>query len=239
MHGGGFSGGDKSAGHDLAKHLVQKNIACASIDYTLYMKGKNFSCGGILTEKVKAIQIAVNQLWKATHFLMQKSNDIHIDNAKIIIAGSSAGGEAVLHAAYWDRSIMSLLEHQLSPAFKYAGLISGAGAIMDLNLINQENMLPSMLFHGDADPVVPYGTAAHHYCPTNASGWLMLFGSFSIGQHLEKIGGTYHLSTFEKGSHIHAGEFFHQKQKYVSDFIERILLGERFKQHFLFQGRKD
>ena len=66
VHGGGFSGGDRTGGHNLAKYLVAQGVACASISYTLYMKGKNFSCEGITSEKVKAIQIAASQLWNAT-----------------------------------------------------------------------------------------------------------------------------------------------------------------------------
>ncbi len=177
VHGGGFSNGTRDAGHKLARHLAEQGIACASISYTLYMEGKSFGCDGILSEKVRAIQIAASQLWLATAYLNKYSGQFNIDTTRIFIAGSSAGAETVLHAAHWDREQMQCFEQALSPGFKYAGIISGAGAIMDLNLITPENKIPTMLFHGDADKLVPYGTAAHHYCPPNSSGWLMLFGS--------------------------------------------------------------
>jgi len=85
-----------------------------------------------------------------------------------------------------------------------------------------------MLFHGDAYPLVLYGTAAHHFCPTNSSGWLMLFGSHSIAEHLEELNGTCQLTTFGSGKHSFAGAFFYQNQKPVTNSISRVLSGEHF-----------
>ena len=228
VHGGGFSNGDRFGGYELAKYLNTRNMACATIDYTLYMKGKGFGCETELSEKVKAIQIAASQLWHATAFLLERSEMYRIDTTKIFIAGSSAGAETVLHAAHWDREQMQYFEPALSPAFKYAGIISGAGAIMDLNLITRENMMPTMLFHGDADPLVPYDVASHHFCPPDSPGWLMLFGSHAVAEHLQQLGGTSHLITFTGGNHSFAGAYFYQDQEPVGEFIERVLAGEKF-----------
>ena len=229
VHGGGFSGGDRTGGHNLAKYLFNKNIACASISYSLYMKGKDFGCKGVLSEKIKAIQIAASQLWLATDYLIKKSDEINIDTTKVFIAGSSAGAETILHASYWDRKEMQLFEHKLDKEFKYAGAISGAGAIMDLNLITKTNMIPMLFFHGDKDRLVPYATAAHHYCPPNSSGWLMFFGSLSIAQHLHSLNESFQLITFEGGGHSYAGVFFYQNQQTVVDFITKIVSKEKFR----------
>lgn len=229
VHGGGFSNGDKGGGHKLAKYLVEQGIACASISYTLYMKDKSFGCDGVLSEKVRAIQIAASQIWLATAYLTRQSELLNIDTSRIFIAGSSAGAEAVLHAAHWNRKQMQLYELNLSSTFRYAGVISGAGAIMDLNLITSENMIPAMFFHGDHDPVVPYGVAAHHFCPPDSPGWLMLFGPKAISEHLHTLGGTYQLTTFIGGDHSFAGAYFYQDQHDVAVFIKRILSGESFR----------
>ena len=238
VHGGGFSTGNRTSGHNLAKHLVENNIACASITYTLYMKDKSFGCDGILSEKVKAIRIAASQLWHATDFLIKKSQQHHLDTSRIFIAGSSAGAETVLHAAYWDRSSMQLYGRVLPKEFEYSGVIAGAGAIMDLNLITKENKLPMMFFHGNEDPLVPYATASHHYCPPHSSGWLMLFGSYSIAEHLREINGTYSLTTFQGGNHSYAGAFIYQNQQPVVDFITRVLAGEKFREHRLIDVKR-
>jgi acetyl esterase/lipase len=228
VHGGGFSAGDRFGGYKLAQYLNGRNMACATISYTLYMKGKGFGCETPLPEKVKAIQIAASQLWHATAKLLELSEQYHIDTTEIFISGSSAGAETVLHAAHWNREQMQYFAPALSPSFRYAGVISGAGAIMDLNLITRENMIPTMLFHGDADPLVPYGIAAHHFCPPNSPGWLMLFGSFAIAEHLQELGGTCQLTTFREGSHSYAGAYFYQNQQPVGDFMERVMAGEVF-----------
>ncbi len=228
VHGGGFSQGDKGGGHKLAQYLTERGIACASISYTLYMEDKSFGCDGVLSEKVRAIQIAASQLWLASAYLNRYHDQFNIDTTKVFIAGSSAGAETVLHAGYWNREQMQLFEPALSPEFKYAGIISGAGAIMDLNLITGENMIPTMLFHGDADPLVPYGVAAHHFCPPDSPGWLMLFGSHAIAEHMQELGGTCQLTSFRGGDHSYAGAYFYQDQGPVADFIDRVLSGESF-----------
>jgi dienelactone hydrolase len=238
VHGGGFSTGERSSGHSLAKHLVDNNIACASITYTLYMKDKSFGCDGILPEKVKAIRIAASQLWHATDYMIQKSEQHHLDTSRIFIAGSSAGAETVLHAAYWDRSSMQLYGRGLPNEFEYSGVIAGAGAIMDLNLITKKNKIPMMFFHGDEDPLVPYATASHHYCPPQSSGWLMLFGSHSIAEHMKQLNGSYSLITFRGGDHSYAGAFIHQNQQPVVDFITRVLAGEKFREHRLIDVKR-
>jgi acetyl esterase/lipase len=230
VHGGGFSGGDRTGGHALGRALSKEGIACASISYTLYMKGRtqDWSCDGILPEKIKAIQLAANDLWLATEFLRGNADKWNLDEKSIFIGGSSAGGETVLHAAYWDREQMALKDHKLPTDFRYAGLVSGAGAIMDLNLITEENHMPSFLFHGDADPVVPYATAAHHYCAPNSSGWLMLFGSEAVADHHEALKGDFELITFAGGTHAFAGYFFGREQGGIVEFIHRALGNSRF-----------
>lgn len=233
VHGGGFSGGNRTAGHSLCRYLAGKGMVAASVSYTLYMRDKNFSCAGILSEKVKAIQIAVNQLWLATGYFLGQKDTYGIDTSRIFIAGSSAGAETVLHAAFWDREVMNLYEQALPESFRYAGLISGAGAIMDLNLIDKESLIPVMLFHGDADPVVPYATAAHHYCPPNSSGWLMLFGSKSIYEHILPLDGTVCLITHSGGKHEIAGAHFFGDHQPVGAFVEQVISGDTFQMHIM------
>lgn len=235
VHGGGFSGGERAGGHKLCAYLSEKGIAAATITYTLYMKDKSFSCDGILSEKIQAIRLAANQLWQATAFLTAQADKYGIDPSKIFIAGSSAGAETVLHAAFWDRSVMQLYGDPLPRRFQYAGLIGGAGAIMDMNGITPKTAIPALLFHGTVDPLVPYGTAAHHFCDTDATGWLMLFGSHSIYERYSDIGADVELHSFCGGGHGFAGAYFYQKQERVADFINRVLNGAHFQNHLIFQ----
>lgn len=225
VHGGGFSGGERSNGHHIASYAAENGYAAASISYSLYMKGKNFSCDGTLTEKIKAIQIASNQLQQVVVFFLENKEKYNIDSAKIFISGSSAGAETVLHAAFWKPEMMSMYPGRLPDGFRYAGIIEGAGAIMDLNLITKDTMMPILGFHGSCDRIVPYGTAAHHYCPAGSSGWLMLFGSHSIYEHTLALGGDMQLLTYCGGGHEYSDELFAKGQQEIIDFMDNVLKG--------------
>ncbi|MEL1244650.1 alpha/beta hydrolase [Flavobacterium sp. DGU11] len=231
VHGGGFAGGERKNGHHICSYAATKGYAAASISYSLYMKGKNFSCGGILPEKIKAIQIAANQLQQAVLFFINNNDTYSIDPSKIFISGSSAGAETVLHAAFWDKAMMQLYPGRLPDGFKYAGIISGAGAIMDINLINKNTLVPVLLFHGSCDRTVPYGTAAHHYCPTGSSGWLILFGSYSIYNQIISLNGSTRLVTYCGGGHDYSDTLFAKGQQTIIDFMDLTLKGGREQSH--------
>ncbi|MBN1117855.1 MAG: alpha/beta hydrolase fold domain-containing protein [Bacteroidales bacterium] len=219
VHGGGFKNGNRNSGHKFCREMTSRGLVSASISYTLYMKDKNFGCDGILSEKIKAIQHGTNALWLATDYFIKHADEYHIDTNRIFIAGNSAGAEVALHSAYWDRKIMSIYPNQLSVDFKFAGIISGSGAIMDLNLITKNNVVPTFLFHGDGDKLVPYATAPHHFCKTNAPGWLMLFGSKSIYDHLVLLDCSATLYTLSGSGHEIHSWYFENKPDEIYNFI--------------------
>lgn len=238
VHGGGFSGGERESGHSLCNYLSANGFATATISYSLYAKGKNFNCDGALPNKIKAFQHGANGVWLATSFFIKNAKKYNIDPSKIFIAGSSAGAESVLHAAYWDIKTMNLYKNTLPKDFKYAGLISGAGAIMDLNLITQKNLIPMMFFHGSGDVTVPYGTAVHHLCKVNSSNWLMLFGSYSIYNYALQLNGSASLFTYCNGGHEYSGTLFEKDQSYILGFLNDVLAGKKVQQHTVFKTNK-
>ncbi len=228
VHGGGFADRNRKDGSNLGKYLSEQGMVVASIDYTLYMKDKDYGCNGITSEKIKAIQIVANQIWQATNFLLTQSDALKFNKRQVFLAGTSSGAESILHAAFWNRTQMLTQPNLLPADFKYAGIIAGAGAIMDLNLITKENKIPLFLFHGDKDATVPYATGSHRNCPPNSTGWLMLFGSQSITKHLERLNGSCQLFTIKNGEHKDGDTYFYFEQHYIKRFIEDVILGDTF-----------
>ena len=231
LHGGGFSQGDRTNDYEICRMMTRNGCVAVAMSYTLYMKGKDFGCPGILSEKTKAIQIAVNQLWRATDYFVKNANSYQIDTTKVFVGGCSAGAETALHAAYWDREWMGIYPEQLSKGFKYAGVFEVSGALMDINLIRKDNMVPTMMFHGNCDRTVPYATASHRYCPSNASGWLMLFGSKTIYDKITELGGTAVLVTQCGGEHLTMGGIMERNAPLVGEFIKNATTGKRMQLH--------
>ncbi|MEO8532466.1 MAG: alpha/beta hydrolase fold domain-containing protein, partial [Flavobacterium sp.] len=146
--GGGFSGGERTSEKEFGMFMAKNGYAVASISYSLYMKGKDFGCKGVLTEKIKAIQIGVSDMWQATSYLIENADKYNLDTSKIFISGISAGAEIGFHATYWDYKLMNLYKNNLPENFRYKGFMGGSGAIMDINLITKEKAIPMLLAHG-------------------------------------------------------------------------------------------
>ncbi|GAA6772881.1 alpha/beta hydrolase family protein [Flavobacterium sp. CGRL2] len=236
--GGGFSGGERTSEKEFGKFMAQNGYAVASISYSLYMKGKDFGCKGTLTEKIKAIQIGVSDMWQATSYLIKNADKYNLDNSKIFISGISAGAEIGFHASFWDYKLMNLYKNNLPENFKYKGFIGGSGAIQDINLITKEKAIPMLLAHGSNDDTVPYNAGSHRSCPTNASGWLILFGSYAVYNHMQDLHKDVELITFCEGGHEFSSYLFHEGQQYVLDFVNDVLNGKKFQSHLIVPSKK-
>lgn len=187
IHGGGFQAGQRNS-EDIQKfctRLASYGYVVASISYRLSRKDRpgGFGCDCPATEKMNTFYAAVEDLQDASFFLIQQREEFGINPQKIILAGSSAGAETALNAAYQPPYCYGLDSGPVS----FAGVISMAGAIPDTTVIYGESAIPSLLFHGTADRLVPYGTASHHYCKEGSPGYLILNGSKTIAAKLEEL----------------------------------------------------
>jgi hypothetical protein len=204
------------------------------------MKGKSFGCNQPTPNKINAFLQAGYDLSRATRYLIQNSERFGIDTTKIIIMGSSAGAETVLHAAYWDAVKKDKDETFLSNEFKYAGVIGMAGAVTTLDLITKENAIPTQLFHGTCDKLVPYESAAHHYCSVESPGFLILHGSYSIYNHLVELKKPCYLITTCNGGHELAGDPMAINVKEIIDFIYHDVLNSQHRQiHIVVESGKE
>lgn len=97
IHGGGFKQGDKAEKYigknsiELIKLLLSKNIAFASINYTLLTPASKQGVIECLNDSKRALQ-----------FIRYHSKALNIDKEKIVLMGGSAGAGTSLWLAFTD-----------------------------------------------------------------------------------------------------------------------------------------
>lgn len=228
VHGGGFAGGarDEYAIKEFCKNMARRGIVTVSLSYSLTMKGQSFGCEQPAQNKMNTFKQVGLEISRATHHLLLQQQELKFNKEKVVLAGSSAGAEAVLHAAFWPEA-----NELLADDFQYGGLISMAGAIYDLDLINKESAIPMQFFHGTCDNLVPYGTAPHHYCEETERGYLLLHGAGSIVDKLKNLDKGFNLITGCNGNHSWAGKPFKNFRSEVADFIHHDVVLGKFRQY--------
>jgi len=220
VHGGGFSAGTRD--HDgivtFAKRMASRGYAVVSVSYRLTMKGIGFGCDITPDQKKQAINHASYDVMMATKHILNYENIYNIKRDKVILMGSSAGAEAVLHLAYGYNYKPTLGN------FRFAGVISMAGVLTSIDFITQTNAIPTQMFHGTGDPFLPYQTGPHHYCGTQEVGFLMNYGSAPISERLKGMGGSYYLYSIKGGSHRWSGLPISRCYTEIVDFLYNDVL---------------
>lgn len=215
MFGGSFRGGTRDSKeyinyfNDLAEH----GHTVISIDYRLGLKDvKPQSMADVIPALKRAIDWAVEDLYDATTFVVQHAGEWNIDPGKIIISGSNAGAIAVLQAEY-ERCNDGPLITQLPRNFRYAGVVSFAGAILTFSntLQWEKKPAPMILFHGDADGTVPFAKLQVEN--------IMFCGSQEIKEQLYKRGTSYGLLQYIGAAH----EISSDPLKYNLPEVRRLL----------------
>lgn len=226
IHGGGFSGGQRDDANTIqfANAMAEKGYAVASISYRLIMKKLGFGCDTKTKDKIKAFDTAAEDISYAIKHIIKNKAIFNIDDENIVISGTSAGAEAVLHLAY-------VYESKILPKkFKFAGVIGMAGAIINLDQIDTERAIPTQLFHGTNDNLVPYHIAAHHYCSPDAKGYMLLYGSRAIADRLKGLGKSYFLFSVNGGTHSWSGIPMNRCIMEVTDFLYNDVLNKANRQ---------
>ncbi len=159
VFGGGFKTGSKNNifNVNFLKAMADSGFVVAAIDYRLGMKGIKLKKSNKVQTITRAINMAVEDLFSATGFLLNHTRELKIDSSKIILCGSSAGAITVLQADF-DLTNRSQIASGIPLNFHYAGVIAFAGGILSYNGAPKYNKPPSptMFFHGTKDKLVPY-----------------------------------------------------------------------------------
>ena len=230
VFGGGFVGGVRDLGRDLPyfHFLANNGYDVVSIDYRLGMRGIN-SPGVIEFLKTfeNTVNIAVEDLFSATNFILDHAEEWQIDPKKIVVSGSSAGAITSLQAEYAICNSLPVTQ-TLKQDFNYAGVIAFAGAVFTLDGAPKwvKASAPTLLFHGSSDTQVPYNKIAMF-----GKG---MYGSKYISEKLHDHGMPYWLYSVEYEDHSMAGKPMHFNQKEILIFLEEYVMQQKALQRTTF-----
>ena len=227
VFGGGFVGGqrDNKLYAQYFEFLTKQGFDVVSIDYRLGLRniGKQATDGsirsmiGIINN---AINIAVEDLFSATLFVIDKAEEWQIDTANIVTSGSSAGAITVLQAEHniCNRTARAAV---LPAGFNYAGVISFAGAIFSTDGNPKWNSQPApiMLFHGSADRQVPYDKVTMLR--------VGFFGSKFLSDEFTKQGWPHWFYSINYDSHNVAGTPMFDNHNEIATFLNDFALARR------------
>lgn len=226
MFGGGFKGGSRSAEQygDFFSWLAMEGVDLFSIDYRLGLKGltQESICSpeDFVAKLGGAVQMAVEDLYRSTAYIVESAKEWGIDPNRVFVAGSSAGAISVLQGEYLrvNRSPLAAL---LPEGFKYAGVISFAGAVMSLSSepVWQSTPAPIMLYHGTSDSNVPYDSLV---VPLGADMSAGLFGSNSIARSLADSPASVWFVSVAGADHVVAESPMDKSRKEILSFIEEF-----------------
>lgn len=226
--GGGFVRGerDNKYYHAYFNHLAEQGIVVASIDYRLGLNNlpANLGIKGMIAAMDNAVNIAVEDLYAATNYIIANASQWNVDTSKIMISGSSAGAITVLEAE-WLRSIGAERAKVLPEGFKYAAVVSCAGAIFSTSGGPKfgNDIAPIMLFHGTSDGNVPYNKSSIF--------GIGFYGSKYILKQLRKHNTPYYFYSEEYADHSLAVLPFIDKLDLIMQFInDYVVAGKGYQQ---------
>lgn len=220
IHGGAFIIGDKDTEtmRVIANYFAERGYVVASINYRL---GYVFVPGGYVYLE-RCIYRAIQDARAALRYLVHHADRLRIDPSYVFIAGNSAGGFTALKTAFMEqheayesaagnvlflRDDLGCLDcsgNTLKNKFSIKGVINMWGGLTDTSIIDKREKIPVLLFHGDKDEIVPAG---HQYPFANISTELSsfftskTFGSFSIHEHMQRLGLNSRLIIFPGEGH--------------------------------------
>lgn len=227
VFGGGFVRGTRDHEGYLPyfKFLNNNGFDVVSIDYRLGLKPLTTmkempsvrETIGLLNN---AVNIAVEDLFSATLFVLENAERWQINPKQIVTSGSSAGAITVLQAenAICNRTPSAAV---LPQGFNYAGVISYAGAIFSVNGKPEWKSKPApiMVFHGSSDKQVPYDKATML--------GVGFFGSKYLAKEFNEKGWPHWFYDIEYQTHDISYLPMYQNQNEILTFLNDFVLKKR------------
>ena len=166
VHGGSFCCGNRTSAEivDQANTFALKGFVNVSIEYRTAPGG----CTGSVPVQVclQAVVDAKHDAQAAVRFLRANAATYRVDPNRIAVAGTSAGAITALNVAYGADDVGSSGNPGFPSTVRGAVSLSGA----QLLTAPDPGEPPTLLFHGTADPLVPYSWATRTVSAAQAAG---------------------------------------------------------------------
>lgn len=240
--GGGWEAGAREDGAGsytpFLNTMTRYGYIGVGIDYRLgYLNARKSGevadvsiCDHLISRKVdrkifdcahEAIEMAVEDLFDATNFVVNNAERWNADDSCVIISGISAGGINSLTAENLLVNSDSLAIGHLPDGFRFAGVISGCGAIWhdyDRPVRWDSQPCPIMFIHGNSDSIVPFDQVSDE--TYNYS----IDGSQRISREFKSKGWPYMLVIGEGKDHAYGGDAFAFDHELINRFIRDHIL---------------
>lgn len=211
-YGGGFINDNQRTGSNVrfCRQLADSGYVVVASTYRLGLKGvKMKSKLGMVKPMSDAINMACEDVFKATAYVLENAGRLRIRPDGIILCGSSAGAITSLQCDYelCNRTPISRI---LPEDFHYAGIISFAGAVFSREGkcdYRFHEPAPTLMLHGMADKIVNYDKTAFFR--------MRLSGSNDLQKRFAKFGWSHEIIRFVDEGHGVAGR--------MSDNLEDVL----------------
>jgi hypothetical protein len=219
--GGGFVGGARDVEFytPYFERLAREGIVVASIDYRLGLRDlpEDIGLRGMIEAMKRAVDIATEDMYAATNYFLNNSEEWNIDRDRVMLSGSSAGAITAV-TAEWQRCNGAPLASVLPKDFRYAAVVSCAGAIFSVNGSPKFKSAPApmLLFHGTSDSNVPYNKASVF--------GIGFYGSKYITRQLNKLDSPYWFYSAEYVDHSLAGTPLYEQLDLIMQFIRDYVI---------------
>lgn len=220
VFGGGFMEGNRRDGTAMEwfRDLTDDGYGVVAIDYRLGLKGvRGVTASEFVVLLERAINLAVEDLFSATSYLIEHRDDLGIDPSALVVAGSSAGAITALQAEY-EICNGTPVASVLPEGFNYAGVMSFAGAILVKGgsiEYARRHPCPTMMLHGTDDDLVPYSRID--------SGGYSFCGLDALAKVFSGNGFDYRAYRYLSNNHSVAG-FMHFTLDLQKSFLERNVM---------------
>jgi len=217
--GGGFVIGNRKAKLmiDLCTDFARRGYVAASIDYTLAddvsVLSDSVAIFSIVAEAVADGKGAIRYFRKSHN----EGNPYGIDPNQIWIGGNSAGAVLSLHLAFIDETdeLPEFVEQVIADSGGFEGnrgndgysstvrgVISLAGAISNLQWIDENEEEVLVLCHGDKDGIVDFNCDFPFSSADSIETSAVLCGSNQINERANEMGLSSYLKVFEGYDHV-------------------------------------